>query len=233
MIVSQLFVAGSDGTYTVSMGLRVVMTAHPLLDAGAFVVRTSAPLVELATPPAVLAAREPQASAPFCSSDTVRAEVRALLRQGGFKPAGRSKPASEYLLAVHQAGEFPTINPLVDACNVASLHSGLPISLVDIDKLVGALAIEVAAPGTTYVFNPSGQVIDAGGLLCLCDELGPSGTPVKDAQRTKTHDGTRAALAIVWGTRALAGRAAKATAWFRELVAPLGDVGNVELVATV
>jgi DNA/RNA-binding domain of Phe-tRNA-synthetase-like protein len=215
------------------MGLSVVISAHPLLDAGGFVVRTSAPLVELATPPAVLAAREPQASAPVLfrstASDTVRAEVRALLRHGGFKPAGRSKPASEYLLAAHQAGTFPTINALVDACNVASLHSGLPISLVDIDKLVGDLAIDVASPGTTYVFNPSGQVIDAGGLLCLRDELGPSGTPVKDAQRTKTHDGTRAALAIVWGTRALAGRAAKTTAWFRELVAPLGTAEDVAL----
>ncbi|HEY1547646.1 MAG TPA: phenylalanine--tRNA ligase beta subunit-related protein [Kofleriaceae bacterium] len=211
------------------MGLSVVIGAHPLLDAGAFVIRTSAPLVELATPPAVLAAREPQASAPFCSSDTIRAEVRALLRHGGFKPAGRSKPASEYLLAAQRDNAFPTINALVDACNVVSLHSGLPISLVDVDKLAGGLAIDVAPPGTTYVFNPSGQVIDAGGLLCLRDELGPSGTPVKDAQRTKTHDGTRAALAIIWGTSALAGLGASATAWFRELVAPLGSLEDVEL----
>jgi hypothetical protein len=87
--------------------------------------------------------------------------------------------------------------------------------------VAGALAIAIAPAGTTYVFNPSGQTIDASGLVCLSDHEGPSGTPVKDAQRTKTHDGTRCTLAIVWGTNALPGRSAKTIAWYRELVAQL------------
>ena len=118
-------------------------------------------------------------------------------------------------------GRFPRINAAVDACNVVSLCSGLPISLVDLDRLVGPLSIVVAEIGTSYVFNPSGQVIDAGGLLCLCDAEGPTGTPVKDAQRTKTHDGTRAAISIIWGTKSLPGRTQKTTAWYRELVAEI------------
>src|ERR1041385_6268425 len=75
-----------------------------------------------------------------------------------------------------------------------------------------------AAAGTSYAFNPSGQVIDASGLLCLFDADGPSGTPVKDAQRTKTHDDTRITLSIIWGTNALPGRTRETTAWYRELV---------------
>jgi hypothetical protein len=117
-------------------------------------------------------------------------------------------------------GESPRINALVDACNVASLHSQLPISLVDLDCLdpSAALAIRIAPAGTSYVFNPSSQTIDAGGLVCLYDAQGPTGTPVKDAQRTKTHDATTAALTIVWGTRALAGWTARTAQWYQRLV---------------
>lgn len=203
------------------MALTVSVAEHPLLEVDAFVTRFARPLAELATPPGVLMFLEPQATAPICSSDTVRAEVRALLRHGGFKPAGRSKPASEYLYAVQQEGKFPAINAAVDACNVVSLHSGLPISLVDLDRTHGALRIAIAAPGTSYPFNPSGQLIDVSGLCCLMDEDGPTGTPVKDAQRTKTHDGTRVALSIIWGTRTLNGRTKKTGAWYRDLVATI------------
>jgi DNA/RNA-binding domain of Phe-tRNA-synthetase-like protein len=195
----------------------IVIDPHPWLDAGAFVARLATPLGTTPTPAAIA----PDAPAPMTASDPVKLAVRDLLRHGGFKPAGRSKPASEYLAGALADGRFPRINALVDACNVVSLHSGLPISLVDLDKLDGDLAIRIAPAGTTYPFNPTGQVIDASGLVCLCDAHGPTGTPVKDAQRTKTDDATRNAIVIVWGTRALAGRTEQATRWFRELVAAI------------
>jgi DNA/RNA-binding domain of Phe-tRNA-synthetase-like protein len=201
--------------------VELTVADHPLLEVGAFVTRFARPLSELATPAAIASLIGATPDARMVSSDTVRAEVRQLLRQGGFRPSGRSKPASEYLHAAHAEARFPRINAAVDACNVTSLWSGLPISLVDVDKLVGPLSIGVLPPGTSYVFNPSGQVIDAGGLLALSDGEGPSGTPVKDAQRTKTHDGTRTTLSIVWGTRSLPGRTQQATAWYRELVATI------------
>jgi DNA/RNA-binding domain of Phe-tRNA-synthetase-like protein len=172
----------------------------------------------VAAPPAISALAAAGAVAPLAADDSVRAAVRALLRHGGYKPAGRGKPASEYLVAALAEGRFPTINAAVDACNVVSLHSGLPISLVDLDRIAGALRVQIAPAGTTYPFNPSGQVIDASGLLCLFDEVGPTGTSVKDAQRTKTHDGTTAMIAVVWGTNALAGRTAATVGWYRELV---------------
>jgi len=201
------------------MALTITVAEHPALEVGAFVTRFAAPLGELATPSEIAAFIEPAATAPLTSSDTVRAEVRQLLRAGGFKPSGRSKPAAEYLFAAHNEGEFPRINAAVDACNVASLWSGLPISLLDLDLVQGALSIAVAPDATSYVFNPSGQVIDASRLLCVLDAHGPTGTPVKDAQRTKTHPGTRATISVVWGTKALPQRTARATAWYRELVA--------------
>ncbi|MDB4963648.1 MAG: uncharacterized protein JWP01_3647 [Myxococcales bacterium] len=200
------------------MGLTIQVESHDLLDVGAFVTRFAQPLAAIPTPGHISALAVHGATAPVGTSDHVRAEVRTLLRKGGFKPSGRSKPASEYLVAAVTEGRFPAINAGVDACNVVSLHSGLPISLVDLDRLEGPLTIKVAPMGTTYVFNPSGQVIDAGGLICLHDALGPTGTPVKDAQRTKTHDETRAAISIVWGTRTLPGRTQEATQWYRDLI---------------
>ena len=213
------------------MKLTIAVMPHASLEVGAFVTRFARPLAELTTPDAITALLDASAPAPLCSSDTVRAEIRQLLRAGGFKPAGRSKPASEYLHAAAVEGRFPRINAAVDACNAVSLHAGLPISLVDADSVVGPLAIGVLPAGPTYVFNPSGQVIDAGGLLALSDAEGPSGTPVKDAQRTKTHEGTRAAISIVWGTKSLPGRTEKATDWYRSLVAmiPGAEICDIDV----
>lgn len=206
------------------MTTAVLVEPHPVLDAAAFVTRFPRALGELAASPAILALAEPGALAPLSTGDAVKTAVRDLLRHGGFKPSGRSKPASEYLTAAITEGRFPRINAGVDACNVVSLHSGLPISLVDLDRVDGALAIRIAATGTSYVFNPSGQTIDVGGLVCLYDAQGPTGTPVKDAQRTKTHDGTRTTITIVWGTRALPGRSQQTAAWYRELLATIEGV---------
>lgn len=205
------------------------IASHRLLDVGAFVTRFADPLARLTTPSAITDLLAPGATTPFSSSETVRSEIRNLLREGGFKPSGRSKPASEYLVAAHAENRFPRINAAVDACNVASLFSGLPISLIDLDRVVGPLRVQVAPPATTYVFNPSGQVIDASGLLAVYDSEGPTGTPVKDAQRTKTHDETRTTLAVVWGTTALPDRTRAVTHWYRELVALIPGARNEDV----
>jgi DNA/RNA-binding domain of Phe-tRNA-synthetase-like protein len=214
----------------VGMSVTVVVAPHPLLEVGAFVTRLPRQLAEIPAPAAIAALCEPGAVAPMASSDEVRAAVRDLLRHGGFRPSGRSKPASEYLTAAYAEQRFPRINATVDACNAVSLWSGLPISLVDVDRLRGELAIRIAPAGTSYVFNPSGQIIDASGLVCLHDAEGPSGTPVKDAQRTKTHDGSQCVLSVVWGTRALSGRTADAVRWYRTLVAAI-DGAEIDEVA--
>lgn len=148
----------------------------------------------------------------------VRGAVRDLLRHGGYKPTGRGKPASEYLVRAATEGRLWSINVAVDACNVVSLHSGLPISVIDLDRATAPLRIGCAAPDDRYVFNASGQEIRLGGLLCLFDAEGPCANAVKDAQRTKTGPETRHTLSLVWGTLALTGRATKAGAWYRNLL---------------
>jgi DNA/RNA-binding domain of Phe-tRNA-synthetase-like protein len=197
---------------------RLIAAAHPLAMLAAFVAHLPAPLGELESPEWLRAGLSLGFQAPLAPpDDAVRKAVRELLRAGGYKPSGRSKPASEFLQGAAARTELGSINLAVDLCNVVSLHSGLPISVVDLELATPPLRVAVAPAGSSYVFNPSGQSIDLSGLLCLHDPAGPCASPVKDSQRSKTHAGTRRSLQLVWGTNALPERVAAAVAWYREL----------------
>ena len=200
----------------------MIIDPHPLLDLRAFTTTFPRPLGETPTPPDILALLSSQAEAPLQRNESVREAVRALLRHGGFKPAGRSKPASEYLLRAVEDGALTSINAAVDVCNIVSLHSGLPVTVVDLSKAKPPFRIAVALAGSTYIFNASGQAIDLTGLLCLFDTEGPCGNAVKDAQRTKTDSNTIQTLTVIWGTTALPDRAVQAEAWYRQLLHQLG-----------
>lgn len=202
--------------------LALSIDPHPLLEFAAFTTALPRPLADLPSPPELVSRLSLGTAAPLEPSDDVRAAVRDLLRHGGFKPTGRSKPASEYLLRAAGDGSLAAINAAVDACNVASLHSGLPISVVDLGRARAPFRVAIPAPGASYVFNPSGQVIDIGGLVSLWDAEGPCAGPVKDSQRTKTQGDTTRTLSIVWGTTALPGRALATAAFYRELLHALG-----------
>jgi len=130
-----------------------------------------------------------------------RSAVRAMLRFGKYKPSGRGKPASEYLVESAREGAFPEINNAVDALNFVSMCFQLPISLLDTEK-AGSLSFRLrrGREGESYVFNRSGQTLELQDLLLVSvlpsDE--PLGTPVKDCQRTKVDERTAGALAIIY-----------------------------------
>lgn len=201
----------------------LTVAPHSKLDLAAFSVDFSVPLGELASSESLLAGLESGWSGPMTSSDEVRLKVRDLLRVGGFKPTGRSKPASEYLIKASEKGRLGSVNLAVDLCNVVSLHSGLPISVVDLDRVMGDLRVALAVNGASYPFNVSGQYIDVGSLLCLHDARGPCANAVKDSQRTKTHDGSRRCLYLIWGSSDLPGRCAQTSAWLRTLLQSEGQ----------
>ena len=204
------------------MSTSVTVETHPLLAARAFTTEFGAPLGATPSPDWLLALLALDAPAPVERSEETRQGVRNLLRHGGYKPTGRGKPASEYLVRAAGEGSLGSINAAVDACNVVSLHSGLPISLVDIDLAVPPLRIAIAPEGASYLFNASGQEIDLGGLLCLYDASGPCANAVKDSQRTKTHPGTQRTLSIIWGLATDAPSGERAERWYRQIVERLG-----------
>ncbi|MBX3464543.1 MAG: hypothetical protein KF830_15345 [Planctomycetes bacterium] len=203
------------------MNLPVV--AWPGLDLRALVAVLPRPLAELPSPPWLVELLHPDAGSPIAPGEGLRAAVRDLLRHHGYRPTGRGKPSSEYLAAAAADGRLVSINAVVDAGNAASLHSGLPISVVDLDRCRAPLRVAVPPPDTRYVFNRSGQEIDVGGLLSLFDADGPCANAVKDAQRTKTDQTTTRVLALVWGPAAPdAGAAARAAAWLGQRFERLG-----------
>jgi DNA/RNA-binding domain of Phe-tRNA-synthetase-like protein len=195
---------------------------HPLLDTLAFTATFPAPLSSQPAPEWLTALLKLDAPAPLTSDEVVRGVVRDLLRHGGYKPTGRGKPASEYLVRAAGEGALGSINAAVDACNAVSLHSGLPISVVDLDRAKAPFRLGIAPAGTQYIFNASGQSIDLSGLLCLFDAEGPCANAVKDAQRTKTNADTRRTLTVLWGAKPLGDRTARAFTWYRELLERLG-----------
>lgn len=166
------------------------------------------------------------ADAPCARSAQITATVRELLRSKLYKPRGMYKPASEYLVKAVEAGRLGphfSINVAVDLCNVISLHSGLPVSVVDVELIDGEeLEVRQMPEGSSYVFNPSGQEFKLDGLMCLCDAMGALANPVKDSQRTKTRPETRHTLYVIWGAQSLIDRTSLVTTWLEGLLERLG-----------
>ncbi len=139
--------------------------------------------------------------------EPTRRAVRDLLRRFGYRPAGRGKPASEFLAGAAARGRFPRINNVVDANNLLSLATGLPATLLDLDRAAPAgepLEVRLGRPGERYVFNPAGQEIELGGLVVVARVGGAAlGNPVKDSMATKIRQDTRRVLGVVYSSRRL------------------------------
>jgi DNA/RNA-binding domain of Phe-tRNA-synthetase-like protein len=199
--------------------IELTVAPHPLLKTIAFETELNRPLGEIATPDWLVQLLSLDAPAPVRRTEELRTAVRDMLRHGGYKPTGRGKPASEYLLRTAQEAGIRPINLAVDACNIVSLHSGFPISVIDLDLAAPPFGIDVAEAGTTYVFNASGQEIDVKGLVCLHDAGGPCANAVKDSQRTKTRSETLRTLSVIWGCVGFEQQLAAAYEWYAELLA--------------
>ena len=132
----------------------------------------------------------------------LNAAVRDMLRTPAYKPTGRGKPASEYLVQAAREGRFPFINNLVDINNFISLESGLPASLLDLGVVGEDVVLRLGAAGEKYTFNQTGQEIDLHGLACVCacrgDKTVPLGNPVKDSLEAKVKLDTTSVVGVVY-----------------------------------
>lgn len=157
----------------------------------------------------------------LAGGDARRQAIRNLLRGGGFKPSGRNKPAQEYLLrTATNEGTLPSISNAVDLINLVSLRSGLPISLVSVDRLGGQFSLRVGRLGEKFVFNRAGQELDVEGLLSICaagaSDFEPVGSPVKDSMRAKVMDEDCHLLACIYASSAALHRE-ELSRWAEEL----------------
>ena len=204
------------------MPATITVAPYPSLQIAVFETHFPSVLAELKIDTTLSDLLTLDADVPLSKPEELRPAVRDLLRHKGYKPTGRGKPASEYLVKAAEKEILRSINLAVDACNVVSLHSGFPISVIDLDKTSAPLTIKPAEEGETYVFNASGQEINVTGLLCLHDAEGPCANPVKDSERTKTSDTTIRTLTIVWGLDPFSEQREAATVWYESLLQHAG-----------
>jgi DNA/RNA-binding domain of Phe-tRNA-synthetase-like protein len=134
-----------------------------------------------------------------------RKGCRDILRNGVYKPTGRGKPASEYLLRAARDGTFPRINGLVDATNLVSLRTLMPISLWDVGRVAARrFVFRLGEAEQSYVFNPAGHTMDLQDLVCggaVKDAVwSPSVNPVKDSMATKTNEETTEVAAAIYAS---------------------------------
>jgi DNA/RNA-binding domain of Phe-tRNA-synthetase-like protein len=207
-----------DDPREMDQDLTIEVEAHPLLRPTAFTTTFPRPLEEIPSPDWLLEALELEADVPLRREEALRLAVRDMLRHWGHKPAGRGKPASEYLVRAVTQGELSSINVAVDVCNAVSLHSGFPIAMVDLDRARPPFRVSPGQPEEIYVFNVSGQEMALKGLICLRDSEGPCANPVKDAQRTKTDEGTTRTLTVIWGVLGFEENLTAAVQWYWEIL---------------
>lgn len=151
--------------------------------------------------------------------------VRDMLRHGKYKPTGRGKPASEYLLRSAVEDKFPRINNLVDINNWISLSSMLPISLIDLKKAGSdSFTIRHGRAGEAYVFNSAGQVIELEDLLLVAHQPADAAcaNPVKDSMATKLAEGSTDVMAVIYAPANLAAAAAEAAKNFERALRDYG-----------
>jgi DNA/RNA-binding domain of Phe-tRNA-synthetase-like protein len=127
--------------------------------------------------------------------EALRRGSRDILRNGSYKPTGRGKPASEYLLRAAREGSFPRVSGPVDANNLVSLRHCVAVSVWDVDRAgAGEFELRLGHRGEAYVFNPAGQSLSLRDLACGCavngGESTPHVSPVKDSMSTKIADDT-------------------------------------------
>ncbi|MCR4783288.1 MAG: hypothetical protein K6A35_02080 [bacterium] len=207
--------------------MEVIQAPHPLLHTMMFISEFPQPLRYMDSPNwlqrlLTLDGTQDMPITHLPSLEETHKAYRALLRWGGFRPSGRSKPAAEYLYRAATAGELGSINAAVDVLNGVSLHTGVPIGVIDLDLAKPPLRIDLGHEGESYIFNKSGQDMNLKALIVMRDQEGPCANPVKDSQRTKTNENTTKTLTIVWGHKECMEPALTAFNWQKELLAKLG-----------
>lgn len=157
--------------------------------------------------------------------------VRDLFRHGKYKPTGRGKPASEYLVKAALQDKFPRINNLVDINNLISLETLIPISLVDLGRAkTSQFVLRHGREGEEYVFNRADQVIGLHDLIVVSrlPEDAPCANAVKDSMATKLTDEAEDVMAVLYAPDGLAEEVCSATARFAELLERWGGARRAD-----
>ena len=128
------------------------------------------------------------------SADPVVSAVRRLYRRIGWEPT-QYRPSSEAMIRrIIKGTGLYGVNNLVDLANIASTRFHLPMGLYDLNKINGAIIVDVGKTDEAYqgIFK---ELIHAEGKLILRDTTGVFGNPTADSARTCIDESTKSLLA--------------------------------------
>lgn len=122
--------------------------------------------------------------------------TRAAYRALGKDPA-RYRGSAEALLRRVIAGKgLPQINAVVDAINLVSVESRLPVGLYDLAAVSGDVVFRAGRAGETY--KGIGKYdLNLEGLPLFADAFGPHGSATSDSERTMVTASTKRVLALI------------------------------------
>ena len=132
------------------------------------------------------------------SLDTVKDDPKFRAYRDFFWSVGvdptKTRPASEALVRrLLSGGKLPKINTAVDAYNLASAASGVPIAAFDADKLEGGLTMRFATDGETFQgIGMNEPIALKPNQVILTDEKKILAVyPYRDSDQTKVTLGTK------------------------------------------
>jgi DNA/RNA-binding domain of Phe-tRNA-synthetase-like protein len=103
----------------------------------------------------------------------------------------------ENLGALLLKGGLPSINSVVDSCNLASIQTLLPIGIYDADKIVGELMLDLSKEGEAYEPIGIDREVLTDGLLILRDNESVISRPMyKDSKKTMITEETKNACIV-------------------------------------
>jgi DNA/RNA-binding domain of Phe-tRNA-synthetase-like protein len=122
--------------------------------------------------------------------------TRSAYKALGKDPA-RYRGSAEALLRRIVAGRgLPQINAVVDAINLVSVESRLPVGLYDLAHVQGDIVFRRGRAAETY--KGIGKFdLNLDGLPVFCDSVGPHGSPTSDSERTMVTAETSHVLAVI------------------------------------
>jgi DNA/RNA-binding domain of Phe-tRNA-synthetase-like protein len=122
--------------------------------------------------------------------------TRTAYKALGKDPA-RYRGSAEALLRRVVAGKsLPQINAVVDAINLVSVESRLPVGLYDLGHVVGEIVFRAGRAGETY--KGIGKYdLNLEGLPLFADTVGPHGSATSDSERTMVTAATKEVLAVI------------------------------------
>jgi DNA/RNA-binding domain of Phe-tRNA-synthetase-like protein len=129
------------------------------------------------------------------AEDEIVGHTRRMYRCIGWEPT-RYRPSSEALARrILKGKSLYRVNNLVDYGNIVSARFHLPMGLYDVEKINGAVIVDVGKEDENYR-GISRSEIHANGKMILRDKQGIFGNPTADSLRTSITPKTTSALAV-------------------------------------